>query len=90
MTRHFFAFLALLSGLAVLGTPAHASVLSEVTCDIGASADAREDKAGAPSEVREADTRRRVRCRTVTVPRRVLLPQVLRVPVAMGIERAFE
>lgn len=90
MKRQLIAFLALLSGLAALSGPANASVISAVSCDVGISAEANESKAGTPESVREAAKKRPVRCRTVKTPKRVQLPQSLRVPVAMGIERAYE
>lgn len=90
MTRQLFALLALLSGLAALSSPAHASSMGAISCDIGVSAEAKEAKAGTPAEVRDAAKKRPVRCRTVKAPKRVRTPQSLRVPVAMGIERAYE
>ncbi|WP_298465951.1 hypothetical protein [uncultured Erythrobacter sp.] len=90
MTRQLIAFLALLSGLAALSGPAHASVISSVSCDVGVSAEANETKAGTPAGIREAAKKRPVRCRTVKTPKRIRLPESLRVPVAMGIERAYE
>ncbi len=90
MTRHILAILALLSGLAALSGPAHASVLHAAPCDVGVSTGTSEEKAGTPAELRETEKKRDVRCRKLKAPKRILLPQSKRVPVAMGIERAFE
>lgn len=90
MTRSIIALLALLSGLAALGSPAHASTIDAIACDIGVSAEASADKIGTPAEVREATKKRPARCHTVKTPKRYPLPQSLQVPVAMGIERAYE
>lgn len=90
MTRQILAFLALLSGLAALSGPAHASVTSAVSCDIGVSTSVREDKAGTPAEIREATKKRPARCPSAKAPKKMPLPRALRKPVLMGIERSFE
>ena len=89
MTRHLLAILALLSGLAALSGPAHASVIHSAPCDV-VSTGTSQEKAGTPAELRESAKKRDTRCRKVKAPKRMLLPQSQRVPVAMGIERAFE
>lgn len=90
MTRHLLAILALLSGLAALSGPAYASVVHSAPCDVGVSTGTSDEKAGAPVELRETAKKRDVRCRKLKAPKRILLPQTPRVPVAMGIERAYE
>ncbi|MEM9501912.1 MAG: hypothetical protein AAF941_08705 [Pseudomonadota bacterium] len=90
MKRSLIAFLALLSGLAALGSPAQASAVNAIACDIGVSAEVAADKAGTPAEIREATKKRPVRCRKLKAPKRFPLPQSLQVPIVMGIERAFE
>lgn len=90
MTRHLLAILALLSGLAALSGPAHASVVHSAPCNIGVSTGTSEDKAGTPHELRETAKKRDARCRTLRAPKRIVIPRSQRVPVAMGIERAYE
>jgi hypothetical protein len=95
MTRHFFALLALLTGLAALGTPAQASAASALAealeCDSSiAAAVGDEASAGESPAVQSAPTTLRA-TRAVAAPeRRPALVHALRLPVLMGIERAYE
>lgn len=91
MTRHFFALLALLTGLAALGSPAQASLAEALACDSSIAATAGHEASGGeavtarpvPATVRES--------RKVEAPeRRPTMPAAVRVPVLMGIERAYE
>jgi hypothetical protein len=91
MTRHFFALLALLTGLAALGSPAQASLAEVLACNFSIAAAAGEEATGsenaavqpAPTTLRES--------RAVAAPApRPVRPEVLRLPVLMGIERAYE
>ena len=90
MTRHIFALLALLSGLAAISSPAHASVSQALSCNVGITAEVGEDKAGTPAELREATKKQQKRCPAIKTPKALPLPTTLRRPVLMGIERAFE
>lgn len=91
MTRQLLALLALLSGLAALQAPASASVLDNLPCDIGISSDSGQDQSGLPETVRkERKASQSIRCPSQKAPRALRVPEVLRLPVLMGIERAFE
>ena len=91
MTRHFFALLALLTGLAALGSPAHASLAEVLTCDSSIAVAAGYENSGsetAPERPAPATPRE---SRKVELPeRRAPLPAALRPPVLMGVERAYE
>jgi hypothetical protein len=90
MTRRLLALIALLTGLATLATPASASVLDAIDCEIGVSADASDLNAteecgcsdsGVDGTKREpgkkADTGKHAK-------------RVFRPPVLFGIDRAHE
>ncbi|XUU60393.1 hypothetical protein ACRAQ6_12640 [Erythrobacter sp. HA6-11] len=90
MRRQLLALLALLTGLAALGTPAHASVVDALSCEIGASAHdhdgttqeraaCEDDKVNAPTKG-PAEAQKPVK-KTV---------RVIRPPVLFGIDRAYE
>ncbi len=93
MTRHFFALLALLTGLAALGSPAQASLAEAMACDSSIAALAGGDEAARSEAVRTrapaatAPTRRAVQ---QPCAGHEMLPAPVRVPVLMGIERAYE
>ncbi len=91
MTRKLFALLALLSGLAALSGPASASVLDNLACDFGIASDCADEASGLPETVRkERAAKVTARCPRNVQPRSVPAPQLLRLPVLMGIERAYE
>jgi hypothetical protein len=95
MTRHFFALLALITGLAAFGSPAAvaaAPALAEaLACDAGMAEPAGQEAAGgeiaraasAPATIREARQH-------AALPARSGTPAALRLPVLIGIERAHE
>ncbi len=91
MTRHFFALLALLTGLAAIGSPAQASLAEALACDSSIAA-----TAGDNAQHNEAVAAQPVPAtihasRAVEVPVAVpAQPDGLRLPVLMGIERAYE
>ncbi len=95
MTRHLLALLALLTGLAAFGSPAQASMASSLAealaCDSSITAAAGEEASGgeaAPAQSVPATIRA---TRKAEVPeRRPAVPPALRLPVLMGIERAYE
>ncbi|WP_394728404.1 hypothetical protein [Altererythrobacter sp. GH1-8] len=90
MRRQILALLALLTGLAAIGTPAHASVAEALSCEIGASAleqhgtqqerqACEDDNVHAPTKgPAEAD------------PPARKTKRVIRPPVLFGIDRAYE
>jgi hypothetical protein len=91
MTRHILAFLALLTGLAAIGSPAQASLAEALACDSSIAAAAGEESSRseavpvqpAPTTLQES--------REVEAPAsRPAAPRALRLPVLMGIERAYE
>lgn len=91
MIRPFLALLALLTGLAAFGSPAQASLAEALACDSSIAAAAGHETAGSeaasaacvPATLRES--------RKVEAPeRRPAVPSALRLPVLMGIERAYE
>jgi len=91
MTRHFFALLALLTGLAALGSPAQASLVEALACDSSIAAAAGEDASGSESAAVQAAPATLGATRAVAAPeRRPARPAALRLPVLMGIERAYE
>ncbi|MGY6551571.1 MAG: hypothetical protein ACXIT4_06690 [Erythrobacter sp.] len=91
MTRHIFAFLALLTGLAALGSPAEAALTQALNCDSSIAASSGDDAARPAAShaetpilaARSAPTAMPVCCTPAA-------PAALRLPVLMGIERAFE
>jgi len=90
MTRHFLALIALLSGLAALSGPAHASAHQLSACNVGAAAEASEMRAHVPAQAADSGVKTARRCRET---RRIALPLggcELRLPVLMGVERALE
>ncbi|WDA40851.1 hypothetical protein [Erythrobacter sp. BLCC-B19] len=91
MTRRFLAFLALLTGLVALGGPANASLAEALACGSSIAAAAGDEAQGSehvaiqpvPSTVQES--------REIEAPAsRPAAPEALRLPVLMGIERAYE
>ncbi|MFN3989428.1 MAG: hypothetical protein ACK4IS_04135 [Erythrobacter sp.] len=94
MTRHFFAFLALLTGLAAFGTPAEASLAEVLACDASIAASASDDAARseqghfALGESLPANPRGALA--STPAPSVSAGSASLRLPVLMGIERAYE
>lgn len=91
MTRQFFALLALLTGLAAFGAPAHASLAEALACDasIAASAcdEATRSEAGHGESLPANVVASRAAEPAANAP---AIPAGLRLPVLMGIERAYE
>lgn len=90
MTRHILALLALLSGLAALSGPAHASAHPLAACNVGASAEAGETRTHLAAKPADAGDKATRRCRETRRPSPVPRPRALRMPVLMGVERALE
>jgi hypothetical protein len=91
MTRHIFALLALLTGLAAFGSPAQASLAEVLACDASIAASASDDAARSDQGHGEGLPASRVAaCAGEPAPRVPAAPASLRLPVLMGIERAYE
>jgi hypothetical protein len=91
MTRHILALLALLTGLAALGSPAQASLAEALACNSSIAAAAGEEaQVSENAAVQPAPTTLQ-ETREVEAPEsRPAPPASLRLPVLMGIERAYE
>lgn len=95
MTRHILALLALLSGLAALGSPAQASIASTLAealaCSASIAVAAGEEASGSESAAVQPAPATLKQSREVEAPEsRPAPPASLRLPVLMGIERAYE
>ena len=90
MTRHIFALLALLSGLAALNAPAHASLVDAMACDTSVSASADEDRSAEQIPANAPPASASESTASEAPERAVSRPLSLRLPVLMGIERAYE
>ncbi|MEE4315639.1 hypothetical protein [Erythrobacter dokdonensis] len=91
MTRQIFALLALLTGLAAFGSPAQASLVDALACDSSISAAAGDEACSSESVAVQAPPATLRATRAVEAPERSPAhPRALRLPVLMGIERAFE
>jgi parvulin-like peptidyl-prolyl isomerase len=91
MTRHFLALLALLTGLAAFGGPAQASLAEAMACNTSIAAAAGEEISGSESAAAQAAPASLRATRALEVPElRPATPDALRLPVLMGIDRAYE
>ena len=91
MTRYFLALLALLTGLAAFGSPAQASLAEALACNASITAAAGEEVSGSESAAAQpAPTTLQETSEVETPESRPAAPASLRLPVLMGIERAFE
>jgi hypothetical protein len=91
MTRRFLAFLALLTGLVAFGGPAQASLAEALACNASIAAAAGVEASGSESiAAQPAPTSLRETRQLETSEPRPAPPASLRLPVLMGIERAFE
>jgi hypothetical protein len=90
MMRRLLALIALFSGLAALATPANASVLDAIDCEIGVTADLSEfdssDECGCPES--GIDGTKREPGKKASPNKRA--KRVYRPPVLFGIDRAHE
>ncbi|MFO6447112.1 hypothetical protein ACLBKU_08190 [Erythrobacter sp. NE805] len=91
MTRRFLALLALLTGLVALGGTAQASLAEALACSASVAAASGEERSpGESVAVQPAPaTIQATRAAETPCPQRPA-PSVLRLPVLMGIERAYE
>ncbi|NCP13881.1 MAG: hypothetical protein GW858_06910 [Sphingomonadales bacterium] len=91
MTRHILAFLALISGLAAFGSPAQASLAEALACGSSIAAAAGDEVSGSESVAAQPAPATISATRAIEAPRMAPdTPEALRLPVLMGIERAFE
>jgi hypothetical protein len=91
MTRRFLALLALLTGLVALGGTAQASLAEALACSSSIAAASGDERAGAEHVAAQGSPATIIATRAaeaVCPPPPV--PETLRLPVLMGIERAFE
>lgn len=91
MTRHILALLALLSGLAAFGSPAQASLVEALACGSSIAAAAGDEAAPCESVAVQLAPATISATRAIEEPRHApAKPESLRLPVLMGIERAYE
>lgn len=95
MTRRFLALLALFTGLVAFGGSAQASAamsLAEaMACSSSIAAASGDERAGAEHVAVQPVPTTITETRAAEVPRAALpVPAALRLPVLMGIERAYE
>ena len=90
MTRHILALLALLTGLTAFSSPVQASLAEALACNSSIAAAAEETSGGETAAAQPAPTTLK-QTRKVEAPEsRTQAPAALRLPVLMGIERAYE
>jgi hypothetical protein len=91
MTRRLLALLALLTGLAALGSPAQASLAEALACDASIAAAAGDEGIRSEAKPAQAVPATIRATRKVEAPEsRPVRPRAVRLPVLMGIERAYE
>ena len=91
MTRHILALLALLTGLAAFGGTAQASLTEALACNSSIAATAGEEASGSEKAAAQPAPATLHETRKVEAPEsRPAAPAALRLPVLMGIERAYE
>lgn len=91
MRRHLIALFALLSGIAALQAPAHASALESMVFDARALARANDNAAAKECVCKQQADQTSARCpkrASKSVPRRFL--DALGIPVLIGSDRALE
>lgn len=91
MTRRFLALLALLTGLVALGGTAQASLAEALACSSSIAAASRDERVASESVAAQPVPATIIATRAAEAdcpPPPV--PQSLRLPVLMGIERAYE
>jgi hypothetical protein len=91
MTRRFLALLALLTGLVALGGTAQASLAEALACSASVAATSGDERGASESvAVQPAPTTiQATRAAEAPCPPPPV-PEALRLPVLMGIERAYE
>jgi hypothetical protein len=91
MTRRFLAFLALLTGLVAFSGPAQASLAEALACSSSIAAASGDEAVRSDGVAVQAvpSTISATRAAEAPCPSPAV-PQALRLPVLMGIERAYE
>lgn len=91
MTRKLFAFLALLSGLAALSSAATVSYAHNSSqCNASVSANATSVATSEHRQAKPAPGKVSARANDTSQKKTAPVPQSLRMPVLMGIDRAHE
>lgn len=91
MTRRFLALLALLTGLVALGGTAQASLAEALACSASVAATSGDERAASESVAVQPAPATISATRAAEAPcPPPPVPESLRLPVLMGIERAFE
>ena len=91
MTRRFLALLALLTGLVALGGPAQASLAEALACTSSVAAASGDERSGVESVAAQPAPATIIATRAAEAPcPPPPVPETLRLPVLMGIERAYE
>ncbi len=90
MTRQLLALLALLTGLAAVGAPAHAADAEAVACEIGVSIDGAHDAPVAIASVQMPASHSAQRGKATPVQAFADLPLVSTATVLIRIDRAQE
>ncbi|MBV7259783.1 hypothetical protein [Erythrobacter crassostreae] len=91
MTRKLFAFLAMLSGLAALGGTATASYAHPASsCNTSVSAAAENASADHATQSTRDPGKAAKRKKGCRAKKPMPMPRSMRVPVLMGIDRAYE
>jgi len=91
MRRHLLALIALMTGLAAIGHPAHASLADALSSDVDVAANASDSASGDACPCSEPDAKQSTRCSAGDrKPTKTPVPAKLRLPVLMGVERAIE
>ncbi|MFL0356829.1 hypothetical protein ACI5KX_10160 [Erythrobacter sp. GH1-10] len=91
MTRQLIAFLALLTGLAAFsGTTSVSYAMSASSCDASVSASAEKPASSEREQARRGPGKPSDSAKNPKAKRRTPTPISLRMPVLMGIDRAYE
>lgn len=91
MTRRLIAFLALLSGLVALsGTASVSYAMNAASCDASVSACADKPSPQEEEQAQRGPPRTPENAKAPKGKRRTKTPDSLRLPVLMGIDRAYE
>lgn len=90
MRRQLIAFLALLTGLAALGAPASASINEALNQNFDVSAHAEPSDNCDRATPADDPQKKATKCRKAKKRKTGQVPEALRLPVLMGIERAYE
>jgi hypothetical protein len=91
MIRRFLAFVALLTGLVAFGGPVQASLVEALACESSIAATTGDECTSGRSVAVQSVPTTVHESRDIEAPQsRPARPRALRLPVLMGIERAYE